>query len=261
MKKKGIIFHGGSKMFCQQNPSVSGRGPGGYWVNQLPFYQKSGSRAPNVNYAATGFSVNGGHRTNKYIGKSSSFSKVSTPYRGTAARGFGGTGGQYPIAYPIPATLPEVAATQQLYIKPSVLTTKCMLRKKLTFILSSTYPNAWVQPTYPTGTQDANASQGSYIEKVKSANCTNPGNFVAICNGNSCKKKSLGSFTKVLKSPQPQNSYSDYLDRKCLNPKGDQKPFPFNVRNNRIFPSDCQNCGSEATEIYYKPPKWYTDKC
>lgn len=129
-EKKGVILHGGgARMLCHESPNVSGRGPGGYWVSQLPFMQKSGEKKPNVHFSPTGFSINGGHRSGRYIGKTSKFSKVVTPFKGTNAKGYGGTQGKYPISAVIQGTGSDVAGIQQLYMKPSSLATKTMLTK------------------------------------------------------------------------------------------------------------------------------------
>lgn len=260
MKKKGVILHGGgARMLCHESPNVSGRGPGGYWVSQLPFMQKSGEKKPNVHFSPTGFSINGGHRSGRYIGKTSKFSKVVTPFKGTNAKGYGGTQGKYPISAVIQGTGSDVAGIQQLYMKPSSLATKTMLTKKLTWIYNSQYPNVWVQPTYPTGSLDKNASMGTYIEKLKSQNCTTVGSDNAVCV-NACKK--YGNFTKRVKGEALSYSqYLEYLDRKCLNPKGDEKPFPFNANNNRASSSSRRTVGFEAPIIYYKSPEWYKKTC
>lgn len=234
---------GGSRMLCRQSPNVSGRGPGGYWVSQLPFMQKSGQKASNVSYSTSGFSINGGSRTSTYIGKSSAFSQVSTPFKGVHARGHGGSQGQYRVAAVIQATGSDVASIQQDFIKPSVISTKCMLSKKLTWIFNSQYPNVWVQPT-------TNMTMGSYIEKLKSQNCTTIGSEIAICQQACANNNNL---TKRPKTALSYSEYLQYLDKKCLNPTGKQKPFPFNINNNRVSLKS-----AEPQQIYYTAPEWYT---
>lgn len=263
LKKKSVIKYGGNsnQMWCSSSPHVSGRSPGGIWMRALPFVQKNGHSESNANYGSSGFSLNGGTRSNTYIGKSSAFSTVRTPFRGTQPIGYGGHLGQYPISV-VTATPTEVASNQYKYIKPSTVSTKTMLAEKLKWIYYSQYPNVWVQPTYPTGPLDQNASMISYIEKIKSQNCTSLGmETPPRCQ---CDDGANNYTKQVSTAAMSYDQYFNYFDRKCLNPKGDQKPFPFNIKNNRKFSNSCcgedSTNGYEQTRVYFESPAWYRDQ-
>ena len=58
---------------------------------------------------------------------------------------------------------------QYLYVKPSVLSQRGMLRKKYRYIYNGQYPNYFVKGVY-TGNLTDNASQGVYIDDKAAAN-------------------------------------------------------------------------------------------
>jgi len=216
MKLKGVHMYG---VPCA---TVSGRSPGGNFVNRLPMFEKT-TTLPNVNYAPNGFSINGGgYRTGSYIGKSSAFSSVKTPYRGINAVGHGGQGGQYNIAKPVLAVDKSLTrSVDETYIKPSVLTSRGMLQQKLKWIYNSTYPNVWVQPTYPYGTMDANASAGHYIDDLKSKATIKLNHVAEACDDDDLC--SSGKFFKTIKGKLDYDTYMNFLTKRCLY----SSSFPF----------------------------------
>lgn len=269
-KKKGIINYGTNR---------SGKGPGGIWLPQGPGKEmlKLALQSPGP----VGFSINGGRRSKGYIGQSSAFSKNGTPFRGTfPCWTSGGQGGRYPIN--IVLNSPHVKAINQgsqfYYIKPSVLSTDGMIEKKYRWINSGQYPNYWVQPVYPSGSLEDNASQWLYIQNKAAQNiCVNDTNKPYVyegyrikcsptdCSNTTAKHTSFNvissnvGYTKTLDQPQTASQYTLQIQRKCSNPVGSQKPFPFAANNN--------SAGGKVTDrtapppipsIYYlTPPEWY----
>lgn len=159
-----------NKTATKYRPKISGKRPGGEWVQHGPF-GKDNSSLPI--YGAQGFSLNGGMRSIS-VGASFPIGKNGTPYRGQHPIGHGGYRGQYKQAEPLfnsgIATV-EIAGNQHRYIKPSVLSTRGMLRGRYRWVYSGTYPNYWVQPVYPHGTMHENKSQGMYIKNRCSNSC------------------------------------------------------------------------------------------
>ena len=267
LKKKGVIEYGSKR---------SGKPPGGIWLSQGPF----GGRAVTVGAGgAVGFSINGGTRNIGYIGKESKFSKQGTPFYGQFAKGHGGIRGRYPRQEPVFNALEAIVLGDQAkYIKPSVLSTKGMLEKKYKWIHNGQYPNAWVQPVYPNGTQSDSASQGLYVQTKAAQNITvnntnRPDKFLLYykrCGPFGCQTQMGGldykiaesnaPYTKFLRIPQTASQYTLQVQRKCANPTGPQLPFPFAV------PPASSNSGAGINyappavkqQVYLTPPAWYT---
>jgi hypothetical protein len=279
LKKKGVITCHGS--------NVSGKPPGGFWLRQGPFGSKDDVGAPGTN----GFSLNGGTRNVGYVGKSMAFSKNGTPYYGQFAIGWGGTNGRYPKTEPV-FNFPEVRGQTQgkqfAYIKPSVLSTKGMLEKKYKWIHNGQYPNFWVQPVYANDNLSDNASQWLYIQKKAAANtCVNDTNKpqvyvdnikcggATICSTTTARYKSYNimssaaPYTKTLYIPQDASQYTVQVQRRCANPIGPQKPFPFAVNagsngavGTTVGAASSSNPGPPppiVTPVYLTPPEWYTE--
>lgn len=175
----------------------------------------------------------------------------------------------------------DTMATQYLYIKPSVLSTYGMLAKKYRWAFNGKYPNYWVQPNY-TGNQTDTASQGLYVQNLASANTTNiKVNNVAtyegynvkcgptLCSTSTAKFKyndmaRNGPYTKTLYQPVTYGQYNLYVARKCNNPIGAQKPFPYAVQTGTGIQTGGINVANVAnacntSNIYLTPPKWYTE--
>lgn len=183
----------------------------------------------------------------------------------------------------------DTMGTQYLYIKPSVVSNYGMLDKKYRWARYGKYPNYWVQPNY-TGNQTDNASQLLYIQNKAAANTCNlkvnnvgeyEGNIVncgsRLCVGLSstlCKKgrSTYGykyndmarnaPYTKTLYQPVSYAQYNLFITRKCNNPIGPQKPFPFAVQTGSSqaaagtsITSFASGCGTSNT--YLTPPDWY----
>lgn len=293
-KRKSVINYGSKR---------SGTGPGGIWLPQGPFgHSTTGLQMSIHNTGPVGFSINGGNRNVGYIGKTYKMSKSGTPYRGTQPIGFGGTYGKYPSAQlsgeysgAVPNSNTNVVVqpilnsrevdtlgTQYLYIKPSVLSTKGMLDKKYRWAYYGKYPNYWVQPNY-TGNQTDTASQGLYIQNLSAINTCNlkvnntatyEGNIVkcgpTLCNsGRSTAKFKYndmarnGPYSKNLNQPVSYGQYNMYITRKCNNPTGTQKPFPFAVSSGSGQSASGTSITSfgnacNTSNIYLSPPAWYT---
>jgi hypothetical protein len=267
LKKKGVILHGGGlKMLCRGSPNISGKGPSAYWVSHLPFCYNS--NISNINFATKGFSVVGGHRNIPYVGQCRK--QIGTPFKGNYPKGYGGTNGRYPknyISYNMSIPKAEIQGNQHKYIKPVSTSTRNMLNNKYKYIYHGQYPNKWVQPTYPNGPLHENASMSSYIEKLKTQNTVfidvnKEADYEGLCK-NPCVAENEG-YTKTTKQPITISTYTQYIQRRCLNPKGTQKPFPFNVINNRSATINGVGGPPPAieTEYYLTPPEWYLkDSC
>jgi len=267
-KKKGIINYGSNR---------SGKSPGGTWLSQGPFGHQN-----SIFLAATngeGFSINGGTRNVGYIGKSMAMSKNGTPYYGIFPRGSGGIRGTYPNPEPVfnlPAVRCITEGSQAQFIKPSVLSTKGMLTKKYRWAYNGQYPNYWVQPVYPNGTQSDNASQLVYIQKKAAANITvndtnKPDKYVDYrirCGPTGCSKTNAKynsfanitsnvGYTKLLGIPQDASQYTLQIQRKCANPVGVLKPFPF-ATNGGTGNGATYYTPPAVPQVYYTtPPAWY----
>ena len=267
----------------------SGKTPGGYWLTQGPF---GNNTLKNVmledsikNYGSVGFSLNGSHRSIS-VGKDMKMSKQGTRFRGQYPYGNGGNGGQYFEAIPVMnagEAIVEVKGNQWEFVKPTVTTTKNMIRQKYKGIFTGKYPNTWLQPVY-TGNQTDTASQGLYVQNKAAANyCWYDVNNVALyenyykclCQHGVVKdpkgykmviQQSIAPYTKTIHQPKDSSDYTLRVQRKCQDPKSWQKPFPFAVSNGTgqsaagtSITSFANSCGS-ANKVYLTPPEWYTGK-
>jgi len=278
LKKKGIITCNGV--------NISGKPPGGFWLNQGPF----GSKGEVGAAGNSGFSINGGRRNPSYIGKSYAFSKNGTPFYGQFPIGWGGTNGRYPRSEPVfnfPNVLGETQGSQAFFIKPSVLSTKGMLEKRYRWINSGQYPNNWVQPVYGNSNLSDNASQLLYIQtKAAAKTCVNDTNKPQVyvdnfkrggstgCSTTTAKYQSYnimsaaGLYTKTLYIPETASQYTLQVQRKCANPIGPLKPFPFAANNgSNVGIGRTSGAGTQTnpgpppavtTPTYLTPPAWYT---
>jgi hypothetical protein len=278
----------------------SGKPTSEYWIYQGPYGKKgnlpstiflSGLLGPNgltgSSYDASnaGFSINGPYRNVGRVGTEMKFSKTATPFRGIYPKGWGGTGGSYPdgpdnVSLNIEPVLTG-AAIQNAIVKPSVLSTKGMLERRFRWIHTGQYPNYWVQPVY-TGFQTDTASQGLYIQNKSAANyCTydvnNIENYVDYFKGSGptgCQTtpargytmnimQSIAPYTKTLHQPKDASSYTLRIQRRCQDPVGLQKPFPYKVqtgsgvlRGGTSVTNVASACFTSNTQLV--PPEWYT---
>ena len=269
-----------------------------YWIYQGP-YGRKGSLPSAIfeaslkgidtlglyNASNAGFSINGTHRNIGGVGGHMRFSKSATPYRGVYPKGWGGTRGRYPdgpdnVSLNITPVLTGVAV-QNGIVKPSVLGTKGMLERRFRWINSGQYPNNWVQPVY-TGNQTDTASQGLYIQNKSAANycwydVNDDANYVNYyktggstgCNTTPARgytmniQQANAAYTKTLHQPKDSSDYTLRIQRRCQNPVGFQKPFPYAVQNGTgvlrggINVNNVANaCNTSNTVVV--PPDWYT---
>ena len=246
---------------------------------------------PNPNtmnyYTASnsGFSITGAYRNRGGVGANMRFSKSATPFRGIYPKGWGGTRGRYPQG---PSNfslniLPVVTgvAIQNAIVKPPVLSTKGMLERRFRWIHSGQYPNYWVQPVY-TGNQTDTKSQGLYVQNKSAANyyhydVNNEETYVDyFVRGGStgCKTtpahgytmnmlQANSAYTKTLHQPKDASDYTLRIQRRCQNPVGFQKPFPYAVqtgtgiqRGGIAVTHVASSCFTSAPVL--TPPDWYT---
>jgi hypothetical protein len=251
----------------------SGKPPGGIFLSQGPFGKDSSFARQTPMFTPAGFSINGGTRNIGYVGRDSKFSKRGTPFRGTYPYG----SGTYPsdksgityasIARPVMNVNEVIVLGEQAsFIKPSVLSTMGMLRKKYRWIHTGQYPNYWVQPNYGNSMQSDTKSQGNYLHDLTVANIrkidvNNDQAYVGYkknCGATTCHKTpamftfnnqaSNAPYTKTLKQPVDSSIQTMRVQRRCANPIGLQKPFPFATNG--------QTCNN-FNITYTKPPLWY----
>lgn len=241
-KRKSIVAQHGSK--------VSGKPPGGHWLNQGPFGRPTSTNSlifidGTKNYGAVGFSLNGGRRNVGYVGQSMAMSKNGTSFRGVYPRGWGGTCGQYFEAEPVLNwAQARTLGNQYKYIKPTVLSDFGMFRKKYKWAYYGKYPNYTVQPNYGSSNLSDNASQGVYLHNLSAASdCVVDTNstekyigHVKRCGAFGCGTTSAkytynvssanAPYTKILYQPQTSSQHTLRIQRKCANPSALQKPIP-----------------------------------
>ncbi|NBP59342.1 hypothetical protein EBU71_22865 [bacterium] len=279
----------------------SGKLTNEYWIYQGPYGRKGNLPSTIFNaslvgpngmvggnyYDASnaGFSINGSNRNIGGVGASMRFSKSATPYRGQYPKGWGGTRGRYPdgpneIMLNITPVLTGVAI-QNAIVKPSVLSTKGMLQRRYRWINSGQYPNYWVQPVY-TGNQTDTASQGLYIHNKAAANycwydVNTPELYVdyrKTCGSTGCQttpargytmniQTANAAYTKTLHQPKDASDYTLRIQRRCQNPVGFQKPFPYAVqtgtgvlRGGITVDNVASSCNISKPVL--TPPDWYT---
>jgi hypothetical protein len=193
-------------------------------------------------------------------------SQNGTPFRGTHPLG-GSITDAFPPSPPVfNINEVNVLSTQYQYIKPSVLSTRGMLQKKYKWIYNGQYPNFWVQPNYAGTTQSDSKSQGMYVHNVTTSNlCVTDVNATdkyvdyiveggpTLCHTSTAKFKydnmaQNGKYTKFLKQSLSSEQQTAKIQRKCTDPVGTQKPFPYGTNGSAIC-----NRGQQ----YLSPPEWY----
>ena len=279
----------------------SGKPTNEYWIYQGPYGRKGnlpstifnaslvgpngevGGNAYNASNA--GFSINGANRNIGSVGSDMKFSRSRTPFRGIYPKGWGGTNGRYPDG-PNNVSLsvyPQTSGTQlqSAIVKPSVLSTKGMLARRFRWINAGQYPSNWVKPIY-TGNQTDTASQGLYIQNKAAANycwydVNNSDlyvNYQKTCGSTGCQttpargytmnlQTANAAYTKTLHQPKDASDYTLRIQRKCQNPVGFQKPFPYAVqtgtgilRGGIHVDNVGSSCNTSNTVLV--PPDWYT---
>ncbi len=280
---------------------ISGKATNNYWIYQGPYGRKG--NLPSTIFKASlvgpdgmvggnyynasnaGFSITGPNRNVGGVGTSMRFSKSATPFRGQYPKGWGGTRGRYPDGpdnYSLNITpVTTGVAIQNSIVKPPVLSTKGMLARRFRWINSGQYPNNWVQPVY-TGNQTDTASQGLYVQNKAAANycwydVNDPAiyvNYLKTGGSTGCQttpargytmnlQMSNAAYTKTLHQPKDASDYTLRIQRKCQNPVGFQKPFPYAVQTGTgvlrggINVDNVANaCNTSNTVL--TPPDWYT---
>ena len=223
-KKKSIVAHRGTK--------ISGSPPGGIWLTQGPF----GSAMLRNLQGNSGFSINGGNRNVGYVGQSMNMGKNGTSYKGIYPRGAGGCCGKYYNAQPVMnSARVNTLGDQYKYIKPSVLSTRGMLRKKYRWAYSGVVPNYWVKQVGGTANLSDNYSSGLYTSNLSAkTDCVVDTNdedkyvgYVVECGAFGCNKTDGGRYTynqaagnapysKELREPRTSGQYTARVQRSCI---------------------------------------------
>jgi hypothetical protein len=255
---------------------ISGKPPGGIFLPQGPFGSSTSFLSIALKSPGTeGFSLNGSHRNVGYIGKTYKFSKNGTPFRGVFPMGGGSQLGSKrgALEYLFPSqpvynvNEVNVLGDQYLYVKPTVLSNFAMLRKKYKWAYYGAYPNYWVQPNYGQTTQSDTKSQGNYLHDLTVSNiCVEDINnsdkyigFIKNCSGTTCHTTPAmfkyndvarnSVYTKTLYQPLDASVQTMRVQRKCANPTGKQKPFPYATNGDTC---------NQLQRYYLSPPAWYT---
>jgi hypothetical protein len=281
---------------------ISGKPSSQYWIYASP-YGKRGNLSSTIflraimgpdgvtnqydtsNAHNAGFSINGPYVNIGRVGQEMKMSKSNTPFKGIYPKGWGGKFGKYPdgpdnfmLNYYPGLTKP---GTSGAYVRPSVLSTKGMLARKYRWIKGGQYPNYWVQPIY-TGFQTETASQGMYIHDKAAANFCNydvndTQNYVDYfksygpmgCQTTPARgytfaiQQANAPYTKTLHRPKSASEYTVFIQQKCQNQVGLQKPYPYAVQTGTgvlrggtdvyQVASSCNTSNTNTT-----PPDWYT---
>jgi hypothetical protein len=239
-KRNSVIRYGAN---------ASGKPPGGVWLPQGPFGRPNTTNSVMLKQNATnpgkvGFSLEGAYRSIP-VGKTMLFSQQGTPFRGQYPRGNGGTYGKYPYSQPVlNSNIVITRGTEWEYIKPSVLSTRGMLRKRFKWAYNGQYPNYIVKPDYGSSNLSQNTSSGLYTH-IKSAQCdcvvntndkTKYENYHVNGGPTGCdttgvrlkmaSQLSNAGYTKELYQPQPSSFHTLRIQRQCADPTPAQKPYP-----------------------------------
>jgi hypothetical protein len=230
----------------------------------------------NSSSSTGGFSINSGPRQLNYTGKSMRNSAYKTPFKGNYPVNFNGNAQHQHITYPGCDTKFELRGQEPITQKP-VVNNKAMLSKKYKWINGGVYPNIWVQPPQKTYSEyhadlhcpcdDASGSTISPEEAcVNSQVCKNALDDMGVHpNRNRIQRlKLINSKIVNVDANVKSVSESEYIKQlqcKCIQPKCDNKPFPYFTTNPGMNTSALVSCGgaSEAQEAYMTAPKWYID--
>lgn len=168
-KNKSIVKHKIKRSGTTGNSRFLPQGPFGSENSLQSQMLKDSLNAPLGN---NGFSINGSRRFIS-VGREMANSKNGTKFKGIYPVGYGGTIGHY--AQPdVHLNAGEakilLSGTQELYTKPSTVSTATQIRQKHKGIYTGQYPNNWVQESMGSCNLSHNTSQGLYVEKKSVSN-------------------------------------------------------------------------------------------
>jgi hypothetical protein len=234
-KKKSIVSQHGTK--------ISGKPPGGFWLRQGPFGSGDTVNSYMIqnNYGVSGFSINGGRRNVGYVGQSMAMGKNGTSFKGVNPVGHGGHLGQYHQGEPVyNSARVNTLGNQYMYIKPSVLSTYGMLRKRYRWAYNGVNPNYWVKNVGGSANLSDNYSSGLYTTNLGTkSDCVVDTNDTEKYVGHivehgpfGCSKTngkgytfnqsvSNAPYSKELGQPLTSGQYTLKTQRKCLLIPGD----------------------------------------
>jgi len=227
--------------------------------------------APVSGRGKDGFSLNGGYRNIGSVGQFWMISNTTrTPFKGTHAKGNGGSGGKY---YNNPLNSGSCCTNDISIIKKSSKNTAGMIDTKYQWT-KGTYPNYWVQED--DGGYNITRDQSAYIRKITqqaggNVNCKQPTEeekgkiYSCSANTKSCSYHIGGR--KVVRMPYSKNynllatTQSEYITnggigrKYCLPTPPNKLSFPMTLTHN----SGCQVnyfTGEEAKMAGLLPPDW-----
>ena len=211
--------------------SISGSSPGGIWVSRNSKYP--------IHKNNNGFSINGGHCNIGCVGNGWLVSKTFTPYRGIYPKGYGGCCGNYYDKNNVFITNEvNTRGTEDLFIKPSVLSNKGMLELKYRQMINGQFPCNVVSPQ---GNQNlmnntnelyTHTKMSSNMCVVRSSLSPNDDEIIYPSFGN-CKAECKVSVSYP-QTPYDNESYATIIQKKCANPELWQRPFPPSKNGNLL---------------------------
>ena len=228
--------------------------------------------APVSGRGKDGFSLNGGYRNIGAVGQFRMISNTTrTPFKGTVAKGNGGSGGKY---YNHPLNSGSCCTNDISIIKKSSKNTAGMIDTKYQSTCGSACPTIWVQED--DGGYNITRDQTTYIQKLTqkiggAVGCKTlteeEKNKIYSCSANtkSCSYHIGGR--KVVRMPYSKNynmlatSQGEYITnggvgrKYCLPTPPNKQPFPMTLNHD----SGCQvnySNGEEAKLAGLLPPDW-----
>jgi len=176
------------------------------WMIRTSCYKQGGGNQVST----SGFSLNGnGSRYSGYIGKTSQMSKTGTPFVGIIPCNSSNNDKTKPL---LNIDTSNIAGNDGAYIKPTVLSTRGMLRIKYSKnVYNGQFPFYIVQPNYGSSDLHMNKSQGMYIQNVRSSN---------MCSYENTDNTMMSS------------QYTDAIQWRCVNP--DKPEYPPATNGNTI---------------------------
>lgn len=222
--------------------------------------------APISGRGINGFSLNGGYRNIGGVGQFRMVSNTTrTPYKGTAAKGYGGNLGKYFVTSNPGGGLNSgsCCTNDNQIIKKSSINNAGMIDTKYKW-MKGTYPNFWVQED-DSQSRSGSRDQSIYIENLtkkygscvfinvqSNGNCattTDTDPYIYSCSGNKNACSYYIGTKKYIRMPyaknfnQPAMSQGQYITtggvslNNCLPTPSYKQPFPMKLNHNTKQPA------------------------
>jgi hypothetical protein len=220
------------------------------------------SNTINSNQSKDGFSLSGGARTTSYIGKSMRNSPNGTRFKGIYPVNFSQTTGVISGSTMCDqiTELRGNAPSQQ----KSVGNNKSMIYSRNKWINTGVYPNVWVQPVKEMGYEE-------YMKhRVLQEDCED-GKNIPTEGGEDCcacedafeksdveiyyrpidklKRCNDGVVQDMTSHSTSSSLHTLRLQKKCVDPTGSNKPFPYYTTNPGVLNTRLVSCGAISSEL------------